>query len=98
MLAVVVAALAAMSSVALYRHYQHGRLISRVENEMIVKLSHHTWTFDQIYEELHYVPFPVVNEALFHAVEKGTIGHRLIEFRNNDGSLLQARGYYVEAR
>lgn len=97
-LIIIIAVLAATSSVALYRLYQHDLLINRVENEIVAKLSHHTWTFDQIYEELHYVPFQVVNETLFRAVEKGTIGHQVIEFRNSDGSLLQTRGYYVVAR
>ena len=97
-LAVVVAALVATSGVALYRLYQHDQLIGRVEEEIVSKLSHNTWTFDQIYEELHYVPFPVVNEALFRAVESGAIGHRLIEFRGSDGSLLQVRGYYLESQ
>lgn len=94
--AIVFATLAATSSVALYRLYQHDRLISQVENEIIAKLSHHTWTFDQIYEEMHYVPFKIVNESLFEAVEKRMIGHRVIEFRNKDGAFLQVKGYYVE--
>lgn len=97
-LILIIAALVATSSVALYRLYRHDRLIKRVESEIVAKLSHHTWTFDQIYEELHYVPFQVVNETLFRAVERGMIGHQVIEFRNSDGALLQTRGYYVMAR
>jgi NADH:ubiquinone oxidoreductase subunit 5 (subunit L)/multisubunit Na+/H+ antiporter MnhA subunit len=97
-LAVVIALLVAMTGVALYRHHQYNQLISQVENEIIDKLSSNTWTFDQLYQELHYVPFQVVNEALFHAVEKGVIGYRLIEFRSTtDGSTQQVRAYYVES-
>ena len=51
-------------------------------------------TFDQLYQELLYRPFPVVNEALFRAVENGVIGHRVIEF-HHDGSILAVRGYYL---
>jgi hypothetical protein len=82
-LAVIIAALVAMSGAPLFRAYQHDQL------------SHNTWTFDQLYEELHYVPFPVVNEALFRLVEKRMVGHRIIEFRGNDGSMLRVRGYYI---
>lgn len=95
-LAVVVSALVVTSSFTLYRIHQHDQLISRVEREIIERLSYNTWTFDHIYEELHYVPFNVVNEALFLATEKGTINHKVIEFRNNDGTLLRTRGYYVK--
>jgi len=97
-LAVVIAALIATSGVALYRAYQHDQMIGRVQQEIITKLSNNTWTFDRLYDELHYVPYPVVNEALFRAVDGGIIGHRVIEFRANDGSMLQVKGYYVESR
>ncbi|MBW1739037.1 MAG: hypothetical protein JRJ69_16220 [Deltaproteobacteria bacterium] len=96
-LAVVIALLVATTGVVLYRHYQHEQLINRVENEIIGKLSHNTWTVDQLYQELHYVPFPVVNEALFRGVENGVIGHRVIEFRASDGSFLHVRGYYAKS-
>ena len=94
-LAVIVAALVATSEVALYRAYQHDQLIGRVQEDIIAKLYRNTWTFDQLYEELHYVPFPVVNEALFHLVERRVVGHRIIEFRGDDGSMLKVKGYYI---
>jgi len=96
-LVVVIALLIATTGVAMYQHYQHNQLINRVEKEIIVKLSHNAWTFDQVYQELHYEPFLVVNEALFHAVDKGVISHRVIEFRNSiDNSMQLVRIYYVE--
>lgn len=95
-LAVVIAALVATSGIALYRLHQHDELISRVQAEILATLSHNTLTFDQLYQELHYRPFPVVNEALFRAVEKGVIGHRVIEFQR-DASMLAVRGYYIES-
>ena len=97
-LAVVVAALVATSGVALYRLYQHDQLISRVQEDIVAELSRGTRTFDQLYEELLYVPFPVVSEALFRAVESGAVDHRIIEFRGSEGSLLHVRGYYVTPR
>lgn len=92
---VVVALLVATTGISVYQNYRHNQLISRIEKEIIAKLSHNTWTFDQLYQELHFEPFPVVNEALFDLVEKGVIGHRVIEFRDDHGSMLQARGYYL---
>lgn len=96
-LTVVVAALFVTSGVALYRLYQHEQLIGRVQAEILGTLSHDTLTFDQLYQELHYRPFPLVNEALFRAVENGVVGHRVIEFQR-EGMMLAVKGYYVESR
>jgi len=97
-LAVVIAALVATSGAALYRNYQHDHLLGRVQEDIIAKLSHNTWTFDHLYEELHYVPFPVVNEALFRLVERRVVGHKIIEVRGSDGSMLRVRGYYIVSK
>lgn len=100
-LVVVIALLIATTGVAMYQHWQHNQVISRVEKEIIrilIEKKDNAWTFDQIYQKLHYVPFPVVNEALFHAVDKGVIRHRVIEFRNTiDNSRQLVRIYYMES-
>ena len=96
-LVVVIALLVATTGVAMYQHYQHNQLISRVEKEIIAKLSHNTWTFDQLYQKLLFPSFPVVNEALFRAVEKGVIRDRIIEVRVSNGSMQPVRVYYVES-
>jgi len=94
-LAIIISALIVTSGVKLFDVYSHEELISRVENEMLEKLSVNTWTFDQIYNELHYVTFPIANEALFRSVESGRIGHNIVEFRNASGEILQVKGYFV---
>jgi len=94
-LAIILAALIPSSGVTFFRLYQHETLINRIENEITNKLSYHTWTFDQLYHELHYVPYPIVSEALFNAVEDGMIGFRTIEFRTDDG-MQQVKGYFLQ--
>lgn len=94
-LSIVIAALVATTGVALYQHYRQEQLVSQVQSEILGKLSHETLTFDQLYQELLYRPLPVVNEALFRAVERGVIGHRVIEFQR-DGRTLAVRCYFVE--
>jgi hypothetical protein len=96
-LAIILAALIPTSGIILYELYQHESMINRVEKEIASRLSHHTWTFDQIYNELHYAPYPIVSEALFRAVEGGMIGHRVIEFRSEEGTL-QVKGYFLQSR
>lgn len=95
-LTVVVAALLVTSGLAFHRLHQHEQLIGRVQVEILTTLSHDTLTFDQLYQELHYRPFPLVNEALFRAVEKRVVGHRVIEFQR-EGVMLVVRGYYVQS-
>lgn len=93
-LAIILASLIPTSGVIFYRLYQHESLVSRVGEEISEKISTHTWTFDQIYSELHYVSYPIVSEALFNAVEEGTIGHKNLEFRSDNG-ILQVKGYFL---
>jgi len=94
---VVIALLFATTGATVYQHYQHNQLISRVEKEIIAKLNGNTWTFERLYQELLCPSFPVVNEALFHAVEKGVIRDRIIEVRVTDVSMQPVRVYYVES-
>lgn len=96
-LAIILSALIPTSGITFYALYQHESMINRVEKEIASRLAHHTWTFDQIYNELHYAPYPIVSEALFRAVEGGMIGHRVIEFRSEEGTL-QVKGYFLQSR
>ncbi len=93
---VVIAALVATSGIAFFRHHQEEQLIKRVQAEIMSTLSNDALTFDQLYQELHFRPFSIVNEALFRAVEEGTIGHCVVEFLR-EGAMLDVRLYYVES-
>jgi len=93
-LAMVIAALIGTTGATLIRLYKHEQLISRIQQEVINELGRETLTFDQLYIDLHYVPFPVLNEALFRAVEEKRVAHRIIEFQK-DATIVPVRGYYV---
>lgn len=94
-LTVVVAALTLTSGIALYQVYQEEKLISHVEEEIRLKLCGHTWPFDHIYDQLFFKTFPVATEALFRAVEQGSITHEIIEFRGPNNTFMKVKGYYV---
>ncbi len=94
-LSVIVAALLATTGITLYGRYQHERLISRVQDEIVSELSAGTLTFDQLFQGLHYVSFPIVSEALFRAVEGQIIQHQVIEFQK-DGKTVVVRAYFVD--
>lgn len=95
-LTVVFVILAATAGVAFYQHYQHNQLVYRVEKEIIEKLNGKTLTFDQLYQELRFRSFQLVNEALFHAVERGAIRDRIMLVLVND-LMQQVRVYYVDS-
>jgi hypothetical protein len=92
---VVIALLSSTTGYTLYQSYQHNRLIDQVEKEIIITMSHKNLTFDQLYAELPFVPFQVLNEALFGAIERGVIGQSVSVVRINDGPMQQVRVYFV---
>ncbi|MCP4367383.1 MAG: hypothetical protein GY797_04595 [Deltaproteobacteria bacterium] len=93
-LAIIFSTLFVTTGVALFNHYQHERLIKNVQNEIVRTLSTRTMTFDQIFIELHYKSFSSVNEALFRAVDKGRIRHKMVDFQK-DGSIVPVKGYFI---
>ena len=95
-LAVVIAALVPITGVTLYNQHQHESLVEHVRKEIGQKLLHQVWTFDQIFSELHYVSLPVVSEAIFRSVAKGTIGYKIIEFRDTEDGMQQVKGDYLQ--
>lgn len=93
-LAVIIALLIPTTGITVYRLYHHQTLINNAKNKITEKLKNHVWTFDQLYNELHYIPYPIVSEALFRAVQEGAIGHKILEFRSDEG-MQQVKGYYI---
>ncbi|MDD5719566.1 MAG: hypothetical protein PHQ53_07760 [Candidatus Krumholzibacteria bacterium] len=94
---VVVTALVVTTGIALLRNHQEQQLIVRVQEEALAVLSSDALTFDEIYQRLHFRPFSVVNEAMFRSVERGTVGHRLVEFHQG-GKITTVRLYFAESR
>ena len=96
--AIIASGLIATTGTVSWRLYQQEREISRVQTEIITKLSSNAWTLDRIYTEVHFLPYKVVHEALFQAVENGTIHDKEMECTVSDGSVLSTKVYYVEAQ
>lgn len=94
-LTVIVSALFATTGFVLFRVLQHEKLIFNVQTEIRLELSGKTKTFDQLYQELHYREYPIVTEALFREVEKGSLGQKTIYF-NHDAESIPVKVYFVK--
>ena len=92
---IVAIALVMTTGTALVTEYIHRREISHVQEKIADKLLGNRWTFDRIYQELHYVSYTVFREALFLAIDSGKIGDSPTECAMNDGTVLSTRVYYV---
>jgi hypothetical protein len=92
---IVAAALVLTTATALLTEYAHQREIAHIQGIIKNKLSGNRWTFERIYSEVHFVPYPLLREALFLAVDSGKIGDNPTECSVNDGSILSTRVYYV---
>ncbi len=94
-LTVIVSALFVTTGFVLFRVLQHEKLIHSVQVEIRENLSTKTKTFDQLYQELHYREYPIVTEALFREVGKGSIGQKTIYF-NQEGESIPVKAYFVK--
>lgn len=92
---IIALALVLTTATALVTEYVHHRQISHVQEMIADKLSGNRWTIDRIYQEMHYVPYPLLREALFLAVDSGKIGDSPTECGMNDGAVLSTRVYYM---
>ena len=73
---------------------QETRRLEDPWEEVIEELTQDPMTFDQLYQAVHYRPFPTVSEALFRAVEEKRIGHEMIELQVK-GKPVMVRNYFV---
>ncbi len=95
-LTVIVSALVVTTGVVLSGILRHEKLIHTVQVEIREGLSSKTTkTFDQLYQELHYREYPIVTEALFREVEKGSISQKTIYF-NQEGESIPVKTYFVK--
>lgn len=94
-LAIFAVALILTTATGLWLEFRHRTEIDNIENVIKAKLSKNRWTFDRIYSEIHYVPYEVVHEALFRAVDNQRISDTPLECTVNDGSILSTRVYYI---
>ena len=91
--AVIISMLIPTTGIVWYRLRQHEAIVVQLEKEIENKLSNNIWTFDQIYNELHYDSYSLVNEALFRSVRNHRVDHKIIPFQK-DGTILQVKGYF----
>ncbi len=94
-LTIIVAALFVTTGFVLFRVIQHEKLIHDVQVEIRENLSIKTKTFDQLYRGLHYREYPIVTEALFREVEKGSLGQETIYF-HQEGESIPVKVYFVK--
>lgn len=93
-LAVFACALIGTTGVATWLAYDHGREVSRVENELKAKLAHNRWTLERIHSEMREPNYRVLREALSRAVDNGTVGDQRTDCTVSDGSVLTTRVYF----
>lgn len=94
-LTVIVSALFVTTGFVLFRVLQHEKLIHTVQVEIRENLSTKTKTFDQLYQGLLYREYPIVTEALFREVEKGSLGQKTIYF-HREGESIPVKAYFVK--
>lgn len=93
-LAIFASALIVTTGVASWLAYEHGREVSRVENELKAKLAHNRWTLDRIHAEMREPNYRILREALARAVDNGAVGDQRTECTVSDGSVLTTRVYF----
>jgi apolipoprotein N-acyltransferase len=85
-IAMVIALLLCLTGISAIRSVQRDRTVERMQANIVNKLSHHEWTFEQLLAELHYPEPAIFSEALFRAVAEGSVEDRLdqIQTKNED--------------
>jgi hypothetical protein len=93
-LAIIACSLVVTTGVSSWIKLEHAREVSRVETELVARLSHNRWTVDRIYSEMPEPDYKVLREALSRAIEDGTVKDQATECIVNDGSVLSTRVYF----
>jgi len=96
-LAIFACSLVVTTGVASWLALEHQHEVSRVETELLARLSHNRWTIDRIYSEMREPDSKLLREAISRAIEDGTINDQLTECTVNDGSVLSTRVYFSTA-
>ena len=93
-LAIFACALIGSTGLASWRAFTHGQEVSRVENELRVRLANNRWTLERIYSEMRQPNYTVLREALTQAVDDKMVGDERMDCTVNDGSVLTTRVYF----
>jgi hypothetical protein len=94
-IATVIALLVCLTAIMVVRSVKHNRDVKKMQTDIINKLSHHEWTFEQLFEELHYPDRDLYFEALFSAVAEGNVDDRLGHIQTNEELPVAIRFYHV---
>ena len=93
-LGVIVAALVATSGATVYSSYRHSKYVDRVQKAMVKVLSPEAMAFDDLYQNIYPpVSHEVLREALYDAIEEGTVGYRPIRLQYN-GRIMSVKIFY----
>lgn len=90
----VIAILLCLTSILAIRSVERDRAVGRMQANIINKLSHHEWTFEQLFAELHYPERALLSEALFRAVAEGSVEDRLDQIQTKNEELPMAIRFY----
>lgn len=96
-LAIFACSLVATTGIASWLELKHEREVSRVETELVARLSHNRWTIDRIYSEMREPDYEILREALSRAIKDGAVSDQRTECIANDGSTLSTRVYFNTA-
>lgn len=91
---VVLSALAVLSAAAIVDSYVHRRKVEEAQARVVGVLGTDAKTIDDIYAELRYTNFPLMNEALDSLVSRGVVGDRVLELKDGTGVNRRVRVYY----
>ena len=93
--ATVIVLLLCLTGVMAARSLDRDRAVTRMQADIVNKLSHHEWTLEQLFEELHYPDRILFFEALFRAVAEGSVDDRLGHIQTNEELPVSVRFYHV---
>jgi hypothetical protein len=93
-LALLLSFLILITGASTVRSISHERRLVSLQAEILQLVSQRARSVDDIYEDLRYVEFAVVNEALSRCVDEGIVGHKVLEFQRTDGDFTRVRVYY----
>ncbi len=103
-LRIVMAALAAICIISIVTYVEEQRsALDRTQHIVHIKwvtdeihnvLDAHSMTFDQLYDELYFVNYSDLNEALTNMIKGGSLGHKNLDVRDDKGGVYKVKAFY----
>ena len=93
-LLIVSTTLLVLSGRALYQRWDEKRDQDQMVLAIVNVVGGNLLTLEDIDEGLHFAPFDRINEALFVAVERGLLNHKVVPTTNPAGEYVSVRYYF----